>query len=244
MALRKPIFMSAEGYSEEMAAADSLELGGLTMSGDIAMGTNKLTGLGDGSAATDAVNKGQLDQAVISGGTVKELLFDQDQLDDADGINALEALYFANQPSVGDTVVLKNSTLTETYTFVANQGAESAATDVSIESSAATAMERLVTRANADAGNTQWDLFWRATEHADINTDGTVAVVEKSTAGGASDSRIYGTWTTQADFQVVEFASGTTPDVDADYSSNTAANLNIRSWLRALRSATVAVSSG
>ena len=57
----------------EFAAADTtlqsnidlkLALAGGTMSGVIAMGANKISGLGDGSAATDAVNKGQLDSAI------------------------------------------------------------------------------------------------------------------------------------------------------------------------------------
>jgi hypothetical protein len=219
MALRKPMFMGTEGFSEEMASSDSLQLGGLTMSGNIAMGGQKITGLGVGTDPTDGITLQQLNEAIISGGTVKELIHDHAQLDNTDGINALEALYFAAQPAVGDTVVLKNGTLTHTYTFVANQGAESAATDVSIETDAATAMQRLVTRAMADAGNTEWDLFWRPTEHADINAVGTISVVEKVTAAGASDSRIYGVWATQASAGVVEFASGTTPDVDLDYSN-------------------------
>jgi len=59
MALRKPLFMSAEGYSEEMAAADSIELGALTMSGNIVMATNKITGLGAATATGDALAYGQ-----------------------------------------------------------------------------------------------------------------------------------------------------------------------------------------
>jgi hypothetical protein len=214
--------MGTEGFSEEMAAADSLQLGGLTMSGDIAMGTSKITGMGDGSAAQDAVTKGQLDSAVISGGTVKEALFSEDQLDDTDGINALEAMYFANQPSIGDTVVFKNGTLTLTMTFVANIGAESLETDVSIETSADTALARLVLRTNAATANTQWDLFYETGTHADIN-DPIVDVVEKASAAGDSDSRIYGVWSTQADCQVVEFAAGGT--VDLDYTARTPVNL-------------------
>jgi hypothetical protein len=223
MALRKPLFMGTEGFGEEMAATDSLQLGGLTMSGDIAMGGQKVTGLGTGTNPADAVTKQQLDEAVVSGGSVKELLFDQEQLDNTDGINALEVLFFENQPVATDTVTIKNGTLTRTYTFVANIGAEVAATDVSIETTAATAMQRLVTRANADAGNTQWDLFWRPSEHPDIHADGVITVVEKASAAGASDSRIYGTFGTQADLQVVEYASGTTPDVDLDYSNEVSA---------------------
>jgi hypothetical protein len=43
---------------------EKLALAGGTMSGAIAMGSNKITGLADGTAASDAINKGQLDSAV------------------------------------------------------------------------------------------------------------------------------------------------------------------------------------
>ena len=67
MALRKPLFMSAEGYSEEMAATDSLALGGLAMSGAITMGTNKITGAGAATASGDVLVYGQ------SGGSLSGL---------------------------------------------------------------------------------------------------------------------------------------------------------------------------
>jgi hypothetical protein len=223
MALRKPLFMGTEGFGEEMAATDSLQLGGLTMSGDIAMGGQKITGLGTGTGPADGVTKQQLDDAVVSGGTVKELLFDQNQLDNTDGINALEVLFFENQPIAGDVVTLKNGTLTRTYTFVANIAAESLENDVSIETTAATAMARWVTRMLADSGNTQWDSVFRPSEHPDIHADGVISVYEKASAAGASDSRIYGTFTTQADLQIVEFATGGTPTVDLDYSDQASA---------------------
>lgn len=211
MATRKPMFMSAEGFLEEMAAADDLQLGGLAMSGNITMTNNKITGLGAPSSDADAATKKYVDDAVVSGGKIKEALFTYHQLDDTYGINAAGALYFANQPVVGDTVVFKDGTLTRTYTFVANQGAESAATDVSIESDAQTAMARLVLRAMADAGNTQWNLDLQP-NHSDINAY-IIEMEERVTAAGISTSRIYGVWTTQADLQVVDFTSGTgTPD--------------------------------
>lgn len=59
MAVRKPMFMSTLGFSEEMAATDELQLGGLTMSGNIAMGGNKVTGLGAATASGDAIMYGQ-----------------------------------------------------------------------------------------------------------------------------------------------------------------------------------------
>lgn len=227
MANRKPFVISSEGFHEELPTADSLDVGAIVINASgtgIDMNGKKITQVGDGTNAGDAVNKGQLDSAIISGGSVKEALFSEDQLDNTDGINALEAIWFAGQPAAGDTVVIKNGTLTRTYTFVANIGGESAATDVSRETSAATAMQRLVTRAMADAGNTEWNLYFENTEHIDLNSGGGIIdVVEKASASGASASRIYGTWATQADFRVLEFASGTGPTILPYYTTADAA---------------------
>jgi len=59
MAERKPMFMAADGFSEEMAIADSMTLGGLTMGGNVIMAANKITGLGAASASGDALAYGQ-----------------------------------------------------------------------------------------------------------------------------------------------------------------------------------------
>lgn len=59
MALRKPMFMTAGGFAEEMAASDSIQLGALTMSGAIAMGSNKITGLAQADSSGDALAWGQ-----------------------------------------------------------------------------------------------------------------------------------------------------------------------------------------
>jgi hypothetical protein len=58
MATRKPLFLGDVG-AEEMAATDGIQLGALSMSGDIAMGTNKVTGLGAASASGQAISYGQ-----------------------------------------------------------------------------------------------------------------------------------------------------------------------------------------
>jgi len=223
MAARKPLFMGSEGFSEEMATTDSMTLGGLTMGGNIDMqSANKVINLPTPTSAGDAASKSYVDTMVITGGVVKEALFSADQLDNTDGINALEALFFVNQPVVGDTVIFKNATLTRTYTFVANIAGEATATDVSIETDAATALQRLVTRVNADAGNTQWDLFYETTQHADINNP-IADVIERASAAGVSASRIYGVWTTQADAKIVPFQAGGVPYLD--YTSTVTATL-------------------
>jgi hypothetical protein len=55
----------------EITRANFIGSAGFTMAAEIAMGTNKITGLADGTSATDAINKGQLD-AVIAGIDLKE----------------------------------------------------------------------------------------------------------------------------------------------------------------------------
>lgn len=59
MATRKPLFLSSEGFSQEMAVADDIALGGLEMGGNIVMSSNKITGLAAGTAAGDALSFGQ-----------------------------------------------------------------------------------------------------------------------------------------------------------------------------------------
>ncbi|MFO0677064.1 MAG: hypothetical protein U0169_11035 [Polyangiaceae bacterium] len=70
MAERKPLFMSADGYAEEMAQSDTATFGGLTLGGAIAMGGNKITGLGSPTVGTDAATKSYVD-SVAQGLTLK-----------------------------------------------------------------------------------------------------------------------------------------------------------------------------
>lgn len=68
MALRKPLFMSSEGFSEEMATADTVSLGGITIttSAGIDMGGFQITNLGTPTVAANAATKAYVD-AVASG---------------------------------------------------------------------------------------------------------------------------------------------------------------------------------
>lgn len=196
MALRKFLFQSAEGFSEEGAAADSLALGGLTMTGAIAMGTSKITGLADGVAADEAVNKGQLDQAVINGGAFREALLHEDQIDNAEGFLASIALVMAAQPVSGDLITTDDGTTTRTYGAVAGGDVQYA-----LGASAALTMQALVDAINGDGS---------ATCTAALSTDllgiaGTVVVItEKDNDGG--DHELYGVWATQSNVDVVDFS--------------------------------------
>ena len=51
-------------YSSHTLAAPFLPLAGGTMTGAVAMGSQKITGLADGTASADAINKGQLDDLI------------------------------------------------------------------------------------------------------------------------------------------------------------------------------------
>ena len=57
-------------YATVANAANKLPLAGGTMSGNIAMGTNKITGLGDPTSAQDAATKNYIDTSVIAPGNL------------------------------------------------------------------------------------------------------------------------------------------------------------------------------
>lgn len=73
MAEVKPVYLdTTTGFPIETSpTGDSISLGGLTMAGDIAMGSANITGMADGVGAQDAVTLSQL-QAVSAGLDLKE----------------------------------------------------------------------------------------------------------------------------------------------------------------------------
>ncbi len=67
MANVNPLFINSDGLPQGMADSDTMDLGGLTMTGDIAMGSNEVTGLpSTPSGDTAAASKAYVD-AVASG---------------------------------------------------------------------------------------------------------------------------------------------------------------------------------
>jgi hypothetical protein len=226
MALRKPFVISSEGFHEELPVADALDVGAITINASgagIDAGDKKITNVGDGSAVGDALNKAQIDALVATGNIFKEPVFAESQLinGSSGGIAALLALFFANTPIATDFVEFEDGVNTERYTFVANIAGETLPNDVSIETSAITAMERLVLRMNADPSNT----FWLAEFHTpgEFNTDGEIHIIElKTPVDAISTSRVFGTFGTPADAQVIPFSDGTTA---VQYNEGVAANM-------------------
>jgi len=206
---------------------DSLAFGqsGVNLAGldidtnNITMNGLKVTGLGEPSAGADAATKSYVDTQVISGGHVKEELFDVVQLSDTEGILAGEAIYFVAQPATGDHVKITDGTNSEDYVFVANQGAEAGPLDVSRESSAATALNRLCVRISAGSA------YWKGkylTSHGDINASAAL-IYDQTTDASPSTSRIFAPTQGNANLKVVEFTSGTTTLVFRPYTYKTSA---------------------
>lgn len=171
------------------------------------------------SGAGDATNKAYVDALVVAGGSVKEPLFDATQMLDAEGILAGEAIHFVAQPALGDHVKITDGTNSEDYVFVANVGAEAGPLDVSRESSAATALNRLCIRINAGSA------YWKGaylTSHADINAS-VALIYDQTTDASPSTSRIFAPTAGNANLKVVEFTSGTTTLVFRPYTYKTTA---------------------
>jgi len=216
---------AASGANDALAFGQSgASLAGLTLTGNLAMGnTYSVTGLLAPNNDGDATNKLYVDNLVVTGGRIKEAVLDGYQLDNTQGIEAAEVLFFSAQPTSGDNVTFTDGVTSNTYTFVANVPAETEDGYVSVETSAVSAMQRLVTRMNNDPANTKWGSAFR-TNMQRINASGAIVVCEKTTAAGASASRIYGTWAV-SDGYVVEFASGVTPTVDVEYNKTSSAQM-------------------
>lgn len=239
MATRKFLYGDANGYSREQDPTDDIALGGLAMSGNIAMSSNQITGLtggdasgealaygqsgaslaglsidtnplnmnsqqitnvADGTLSHHAINKGQLDSAVITGGTVKELILHENQLDNTEGLLAASALTMTSNPTTGDTITLTDGTTTRVYG--AGTGGD---VQYTIGATVADTMANLAAAIQGD-GSAVWGAYF-TTDLDSIDADGVVVIIEDDNDGTASE--IYGTWATQADCQIVDYTGET-----------------------------------
>ncbi len=138
MALRKPLYMTAEGYQDEMPNTDSIELGGLKLYGALDANSQNITNLPDTpSAGTSAVNKNYVDavaQSLVIKLPVKGL--------SATNIASLSGLATTVDTNValdtdGDRVLLTGqSTASENGIWVVHSGAWTRPTDFAAASHA------------------------------------------------------------------------------------------------------------
>lgn len=247
--LRRFIYAGSAGYMEEQDPADDMALGGLAMSGDITMDSNQITGLAGGSSTGDAlaygqsgaslsgltvtdsalnmssqlvtnvsaatldhhaINKSQLDQTLITGGYLKELLLASRQTNNSQGILAASAVFFTAQPVSGDTITLTDGT--STRTFGAGTGGD---VQYVIGASVSATMQNFSDAVEADG--TAWVSDLQATGLESINAGGVVYIIPFYNTVG--DSKIYGTWATQANCQIVDYTG------EAEYTKKASSNL-------------------
>ena len=176
MAERKPIFMSADGYAEEMAQSDTATFGGLTLGGAIAMGGNRITGLGSPTTGTDAATKAYVD-SVASGLTLKA---------PARALATSNVTLSGTQTIDGVAVVAGNrvllvgqTTATENGVYVVAAGAWTRATDMPAGSSAASDYLFI------QEGTNYADTGWVCSSDSGVDVVGTnaLAFVQFSSAG-------------------------------------------------------------
>lgn len=175
--------------------------------GEIDAGSKQIQDLAAGSLGTDAVNLDQMNAAIATGVSWREVVLTSSQLDSTnDAVSQAGALYFDGQPIATDTWILTDGTTTETFTFVAT---ETVAFDVAVGASADAAMDNFAQAINDDS------TLWSAVVLADLesinngsgtSTAGKVLVVYRTNqAADSYDDRMYGTWGTQANARYVNF---------------------------------------
>ena len=190
------------------ASGDAASYGqsGLVLSGlsitttALDMNSQQITNVADGTVSHHAVNLAQLEQAVITGGTIKELLIHEAQLINAEGVLGASTLTMAAQPVSGDTIVVTNGTVTRTYGAVAGGDIQYA-----IGATVADTMANLVAVIVAD-GTAVWSAEF-TTDLDSIDTDGVIVIVEDDNDAAASE--IYGVWATPASIQYVDYTGET-----------------------------------
>ncbi len=170
--------------------------------------TFKVVNLLAGVDPTDAVNKSQLDAVSVGGKAWKEILLAREQLLDggSGGVLSAIAFYLDGQPIANDTFILKSTGGgTETFTFKAS---ESGAFDVLIDSTVDLTMAALAQAINDDSstwGAVLIDALDSINDGSGSSTAGKVLVIFELVPSESSDSRIFGSITTAAFGQYVNF---------------------------------------
>ena len=204
---------AVDGFTTEAdPTADTTTLLGVTLgaSGIDLQGVGKAFNAVDGTAPQDYVTKKQLDDAVISGGTIKEALLVAQQLSSSEGILGASKIVFNNQPVSGDVITISDGVTTRTYGAVSGGDVQYA-----IGGTPADTLTNFIAAVAGDgAGLAQNSVT--STNFGEIAP--TVGILIEDATSGAG-LRVYGTWATQADVQFVDFTG------ESDYTSKVVVNL-------------------
>jgi len=177
-------------------AQSGASLAGLSITTNpLNMNSQQITNVADATVSHHAVNLGQLEQAVITGGTIKELLVHEDQLDNAEGVLASSVLVMGANPAAGDVITITDGTTTRAYG--ATSGGD---VQYTIGATPADTMQNLVDAINADGS-----AIWGASLSADLDAIAATVVVITEDDNDGTASKIWGVWATPANVEVVDY---------------------------------------
>ena len=130
MVARKPLFLMVSGvdvWSEQMVDSDSITLGGLTMGGNIAMGSNKISGLTGGTGSGEALAYAQSSASLAGLALTSNLAMGANKItglaagtDDTDAVNRLQLNSVAAGLQVKEAVRVATAVALPTYGRVGN----------------------------------------------------------------------------------------------------------------------------
>ena len=195
MAEIKIITLDAEGFEcEHDPDVDTLTIAGLSMNGDLAMGSNNITGLADGIGANDAVNMQQL-QAVQDNVSYKKAARLKSLVDLGATFNAAGGVDSLGQFTVAPTTIDGIAIAAGDRILVANQtlGAENGIYEVTAVTTVWDRASDFNETAEVIDGSTVWvgegatcaDTRWTQTTNGPLTVN-TTAQVWVQTAGSGS----------------------------------------------------------
>ena len=208
---------TAAGNNLDLSSTTNASKGVINALDNIVMAVGKeVTGLpATPSGATAATSKAYVD-SVASGTSIgwREILLTVSQLDNTnDAIAQATVMFFVNNPISGDTLVIRDGVVTETFLFAG----VSAPFQPQIGGTPAITMANLASRINTDS--TRWFAVVVSTFQSINAATGTAVVIYRRTPTATVNDRIHGTFTTPADAKYVNFAG------QSDYQSSTTANV-------------------
>jgi len=162
-------------------------------SGKFDFGARELSNISNASADTSAAGWGQVKtyvaQQVVSGGTVKQNLLTEIQLDNTLGILPGLVTFFTTNAVDSDTVVLKDAAgNTETYTF---KDTPSGTFDVAVGGTVAISMSNL--SASINTNSVYWKAYYDTSVLASLYAAGLIGIYRKSDTDNAFKIWVTGT---------------------------------------------------